>query len=299
MGDHPTNYGSNNPITVAASDVHAAIDAGKNLAQVLPPVEGHRAIVFAPKTGEIKLLERDKLAAPRFLTASPVFNDPAGFILYVKDFQDPATRLFYRLDGTVVAVIDHHIHRNSTEPLRCAQPAQRHGDHIATLKLERSPEWDIWSAASLKPFGQQAFAEFLEDQIDDIIKPDPTAIVDVARGLAVTVGATLRQATNLATGEVQFSYDETVDGKVRGSSASIPTDFQIGIRPFMGSHRYPVDCKLRYRANGSDLKLHYKALHLERITETAIGHVVELITEKTGIVPALGTHDPAAFKRGE
>jgi uncharacterized protein YfdQ (DUF2303 family) len=295
MGDHPTNYGSNNPITIAASDVAAAIEAGKHMAQVIAPVDGHRAAVFAPKTGEIKLLERDKLASPRFLTAAPIFNEAAGFIAYINDFKGPATRLFYRTDGTVVAVIDYHGKANSQTP----SWAPRHGDHVATLKLERSPEWIIWQAANEKPFGQQAFAEFLEDNLADIIKPDPADIVTVARDLTVTTGAVLRRANNQATGEVQFQYDETVNGVVKSSQAAVPTDFDIGIRPFMGTQRFPVNCKLRYRTNGADLKLHFKALHLERVTEAAVDLIIAKIAAETAIQPALGTHDPAAFKRGE
>jgi len=275
--------------------IHAAIEAGKALT-VLHQVKGYKpAIVSTHATGMAKLeLTPEKLDAPRFLTAAPDFNDAGAFIAYVNQFKVAASRIFYKQDGTFAAVIDYHDGIGS-------EVTPRHADHIARLKLLRSPEWEEWAKHSEQQMGQQTFAEFIEDNARDILQPDPETMLRVASGLHATVGANFRQATNQANGQIQLAFDETINGTVNGKEEAIPTTFQVGLRPFLGCARYPVDCRLRYRidrSSGAALKLHFKALHLEPITEAALEAIVARVKDETGIAPALGQHDGDAFKRG-
>jgi uncharacterized protein YfdQ (DUF2303 family) len=283
------------------SDIQAAIDSGRDQVQLLPEITGYLRSVVVPKASEVRSLHRDKLEAPRFLTARVKFHDPQAFIEYFNAFKDEDSRIFYTQAGVFMAVLDYH--------LACAKdgegeiPAgQRHGDHLAILELKRSPEWEAWVTSSGVPMSQQAFAEFIEDHAREIISPDATTMLRVASGLHATIGAEFRQATNQANGQIQLSFNETINGTVNGVAEEIPSQFQIGIRPFMGCDRYPVDCRLRYRIErnaGAALKLHYKALHLEPVTETALSGIIDKIRQDTEVQPALGQHDESAFKRGE
>ena len=174
----------------------------------------------------------------------------------------------------------------------------RHGDHLAVLKLKRSPEWQTWASKSETGMAQVEFAEFIEDNARDILTPGPIEMLEIATGLQATVGATFRSAINQANGTVQLNWDEQVEGSVKGTGKAIPTEFQVGIRPFLGTERYPIDCRLRYRVSGGSLRLHYKALHLDPITEAALEGIVARIRDETSIMPALGAHDQESFKRG-
>lgn len=281
---------------IPTSDILAAVQAGQNLTQAFSRDE-FAPVLAHPEGTKVTLLTPLKLEAPRFLTAAPIFHEVMAFIAYVNEFKDECSRIFYTQDGAFVAVLDYHL---TKEDLIIRQ--QRHGDHTAKLVLKRSPEWLAWDGASEKAMGQQAFAEFIEDNTRDILVPDPETMLRVASGLHATVGATFKQATNQANGQIQLAFNEEINGTVNGTTEQIPTQFQIGLRPFMGCDRYPVDCRLRYRidrSNGAALKLHYKALHLDQITEAAIEAVAAQVGSGTGIVAALGAHDPDAFKRGQ
>jgi len=282
------------PVTINyPSDIAAAIQAGKDQAVLLPEIKGFKRQIVLPGA-RLAELAPDKLDTPRFLTASPVFNDAGAFIAYVNQFKVAASRLFYNAEGCFLAVFDYHDGGGSG-----AKP--RHGDHTARLSLVRSPEWKEWAEHSGQQMGQQAFAEFIEDNARDILDPDPETMLRVASGLHATVGATFRQATNQANGQIQLAFDETINGTVNGKEEAIPTTFRVGLRPFMGCARYPVDCRLRYRidrSSGAALKLHFKALHLDPITEAALDGIVAKVRDETGIAPALGSHDSDAFKRG-
>ena len=272
----------------------AAIAAGVKHTQAQPLPDG-RLLVTAPHLEKGHLIvPAPKLAAPRFLTANPLFNDAAAFIAYVNQFKVAASRIFYNQEGHFLAVIDYHEGTGS-------DAKQHHGDHFAQLSLQRSPEWEEWDEHSEQQMGQQAFAEFIEDNAKDITQPDPETMLRIASGLHATVGATFRQATNQANGQIQLAFDETINGTVNGKEEAIPTTFQVALRPFMGCSRYPIECRLRYRidrSSGASLKLHYKALHLEWITETALDAIVQRVRDETDIAPALGSHDADAFKRG-
>lgn len=284
----------NSQTVTQGSDIEAAIKAGLNQVQLLESIEGHRRVAALPQGVNLTTIPLEKLDQPRFLTAAPVIQDVAGFIAYVNDFKNDGTRILFDQDkGAFVAVIDYHHGQPSLIGLN-----PRHGDHTATLLLVRSPEWKAWAGSSEKGMGQQAFAEFIEDGARDIIDPSPDEMLQVASGLHATTGGTFRKATNLANGQVNFAWDEQVNGTVSGTDKAVPTSFRVALRPFMGTERYPVDCRLRYRIREGALTLHYKALHLEPITEAATEAIAVKIREETGISPCLGRHDAEAFKRG-
>jgi uncharacterized protein YfdQ (DUF2303 family) len=267
----------------------AAIKAGKETLQ-LTNLPGYKPAISAPYiSGGVANLAQEKLDKPRHLAAAPVFHDVKAFIDYVNQFKLEKSHLFYDDQGRFVCVLDYH--QSTVVPF--------HGDHTATLELLRSPEWKTWIGSSEKQMEQQAFAEFIEDNARDVLTPGPAKMMAVATGLQATVGATFRQAINQANGTIQVQWDEQVAGSVRGSNEEIPTEFSVGLRPFMGVSRYPIDCRLRYRLASGNLRLHYKAMHTIAVTEAALEAIVKRIADETAIAPALGKHDPAAFKQGE
>jgi len=266
----------------------AAIQAGKDLTQQFTLSDG-RQVLASPtiSNGHIVFLA-EKLPTPRFLTASPIFHETSEFVAYVSLFKQPGTRIFSTKEGVFHAVVDYHQ----------APSAQKHGDHTAALVLLRSPEWNIWKNHSEQKMDQNAFAEFLEDNAADILNPGAEAMLEVANGLHATTGATFRRAINQSNGQVQFQYDENIDARVAGGTKEVPTTFQVGVRPFYGTERYSIDCRLRYRINGGALSFHYKALHLDALTEAAIDAATLRIADGTGIRPALGNAVLEAVKRG-
>ncbi len=278
------------------NSIQSAVDAGKALVAT-HLVDNYKPMVTAPylPNGAV-LLQPEKLVHPRFLTASPTFHEAKAFIDYVNAFKYMFSRIFYQQEGVFLAVIDYHDPNEDATGDEDERPW--HGDHIAKLILKRSPEWLQWAGHSEKAMTQQEFAEFLEDAARDILQPGPEKMLEIATGLQAKMGAEFRSAINQADGTIQLQYDETVQGQVRGSQEEIPKQFQVALRPFMGTERYPIDCRLRYRITSGALRLHYKALHLEPITEAALEAIVLVIGDQTGIRPALGAHDAAAFLKG-
>jgi len=280
-------------------NIHTAIQAGRQQTQEIhqfgfkPSVAMHQECKLVPLVPE-KLPD-----GPRFLTADVMFYEPDQFIAYLESWQDQGTRVWYNEKGEFQAIIDFHRPPLLDDPTDNPTPSTaRYGDHIARLHLQSSPEWMAWLAKNEKPMGQVEFAEFIEDQARDIVTPDPVTMLQVATGLQANQNCTLRSAINQANGSLTLAWDQQVEGRVQGSNQEIPAQFQIGIRPFVGCARYPVDCRLRYRIDGGKLKMHYEALHLDVIAEDALAKVVEQIAKETALPVAMGACKVEAIKAG-
>jgi len=280
--------------------IDSAIEHGKELTQ-LHKVEGYKPILTNRhfSNGKIDLVP-EKLAKPRFLTAAPLFNEVTAFIQYLRHFQTKHSRIFYQQNGVFIAVIDYHESGNETGEVAVAPgPATaRHGDHLVYLKLLPSPEWAAWISQSGQQMDQLTFAEFLEDHAADLLQPGIEDMLAVATGLQGTTGATFRSAFSQANGAVKIQWDEDVKGTVLGKEVDIPTTFQVGLRPFMGCCRYPVDCRFRWRAKSGEVKLHFKAMGTDPIIEAATDAIVKRIAEEAGITPALGEANQSVFTKG-
>jgi uncharacterized protein YfdQ (DUF2303 family) len=275
-------------------DTSPLIEAGKALTQVLSVPEGFEPIVVTPKDAVIKRLDRVRTNKPRFLAAAPFFNDPVAFAEYINRFADQFSRIWYSIERMeFTCVLDYHQYPEGGNTAEA-----RSGDHIAVLTLKQSPEWKIWKENNERAMVQKTFAEFLEDNSRDVVSPSIAEMLEVATGLNATSNATFRSAINQSNGTVNFQFDENVAGTVKGTDKAIPTAFRIGIRPFMGSERYPVECRLRYRLKDGSLVLHYKALHLDPIVEASVEGIAATLRDATTLPVALGHSNADVFKVG-
>ena len=271
------------------SDIAAAIQAGLDQVQVIDVPDNHRPVIVHPGTHAVSQLEREKLIRPRFLTAEPLFHEVQGFIAYLNDFKDECSRIWHDGQGGFLAVLDYHQSR---------EPDARHADHRARLSLKRSPEWNAWTGQNGQPMSQVEFGEFIEDHARDVLD-QLDALTEVASGLQATSGATFKSAFNQANGSIGIHWDEEVQGRVAGKDMEVPNQFQVGLRPFYGCERYPIDCRLRYRIPSGHLKLFFKCLHLEPITEAAIEAIVLRVRDETGIEPRLGSAELGVVAKGQ
>lgn len=283
--------------TTMHDNIQTAIQAGRMQTQEIIN-KGFKNAVAMHNECKLVLLTPDKLEKPRFLTADVTFHEPDRFMDYLNAWADEASRVFYTDGGEFMAVIDYHRPEKTAPEQPGMARIPQHGDHIARLKLVPSPEWKEWSDWNGKEMGQVGFAEFIEDHARDIVSPDPMTMLRIATGLQAQQNSTFRSAINQTNGAINVAFDNQIEGKVQGTNQEIPAQFQVGLRPFMGTARYPVDCRLRYRVPNGQLKLLYKALHLDVIVEDALAKVVEHIAKETALPVAMGACKLETIKAG-
>jgi uncharacterized protein YfdQ (DUF2303 family) len=173
------------------------------------------------------------------------------------------------------------------------------GDWRAQYTPLVSPEWSIWSGMSGKRGPQKEFAEFIEQNLDDVFssgehEPAGAVLLELSQVLHATTKAEFSSAVRLSNGTTQLRYSETTTATGGNGSLDVPEMFFLSIPVFIGGPHYKVAARLRYRVQGSTLQIGYDLVRPHKVVEAAADDIIERITETTQLVPYMGV--PAATR---
>lgn len=228
------------------------------------------------------------LDAPKRKRARVSLYEEVSFTDYVNRHKiDGATHIFGKATETAagfLAIIDYH-------GKETGKPA--FGEHIAELKLEITPEWGRWIAKNQKFMSQHEFAEHIEDNLTDIISPDPAALLEVAQGLQGIKNVQFKSGRNLRDGAIKLEYVETIEvsgtTNRRDASFSVPEKFKLQIVPFVGAHGVEIEARLRFRVgNDGSLAFAYILNRPYKVIEDAFTVTRQDIEKGTSINVLLG-----------
>lgn len=209
----------------------------------------------------VELIYNEHNTAPERVKANVTVLDPASFIEYYTLFSDPNSRVF--ADETtlrVLAVLDYH---------GAGEGGPRWGSHRVTLALRQSEEWKVWLSGNNKQMAQQTFAEFLEQNSMDIVKPSPADMLAVARDLEATTEVEFGSGIRMSDGQMRFKYTETTKATVGAGTLAVPEQFVLNIPAFIGGERVPMQALLRFRVREGKLVIWYTLVRPEEVIRTA------------------------------
>lgn len=239
------------------------------------------SVVVPPgATHQVVDLERH-LEAPRRQKGTATFITDESLSRYVREQGDADITALYANPELwkVVAVLNHH-----TDEF----PAW--GDHRAVLQLKSTTAWTRWSGSDGRLGTQTAFAELIEEGIDDVVDPPGAELLELAQSFQAHTKVEFKSQRRLDNGETQLTYSETIDARAgQQGTITIPKEFVLGIAPFEGCEPYKVVARLRYRINNGDLQIGYRLLRPEDIQRAAFDDVVERIEQATEITAFRGT----------
>lgn len=223
-------------------------------------------------------------------------GDLASLIKHVNRFKDTDSVVFADTDRnnpTITAVLDYHKAGSSSDP--------RFGYHRSHYEFPVSDEWKAWTGASGREMSQGSFAEFIESRIVDVVEfsPEfksaqafaekcgitfatPAQVMELSRGLSITVDSKLATTVNLQNGirQIQFSENHVGDN---GTALKVPGAFLVGIPAFRGEARYQVCVRLRYRKSGATLNWIMDLWRHEEVFDAAIRDACEKVEQATGL----------------
>lgn len=257
------------------------------LAQALGKPVDHEKLAYPlalrPQELRIEGLE-EHLPAPVRIRQHLTMLDAESFIAYVTRFSTAATAVFCNgpQGRTFSAIIDYH------QP---DQPSWR--DHKVSYQCPTTVEWGNWKDADRKRFSQADFAEFIEDNVKDIVQPEndsraPSAadMLEISRTLEAKKNISFRQGTRLDNGQVQLTYNEQIDGRAgETGQLAIPEQFYIGVKPFLGGDAFCVQARFRYRIREGALVMWFELVRPDKVLEEAYNAVRTKIAEGIGQVP--------------
>lgn len=251
-----------------------AIAFGATIAEAshaIAGADGERPYVVLPEGYQVHDLEH-LLPTPTRKRGKITLAQTSAFIEYYKKH-----RLGSQIYGTTepprfVAVLDDH---------RQIDAGWR--DHTAHYNCPLSTEWNTWNGMNRKQMKQNDFAQFIEDNLPDIVEPEAAHMLEVSRTLEAKKNVNFASGVRLANGEVQFTYEEKIEGTAGKGQFRVPETFAIGIPVFHGGPRYRIEARLRYRiADGGQMQMWYDLVRPHKIIEDAALEVWAEIETQTG-----------------
>lgn len=251
--------------------------------------------VLLHRDGRIESLER-YLPEPLRARARAIFNEPVSFIDYVNAHAEEGTHLFGDVteqSGSFIAILDYHL----PTTLESAKQGAQWGEHTARLNLQVTPEWQRWLGSNAKPFEQAQFAEFLEDNVRDVVKPSGAELLEVALTLQAAKKVAFRSGVRLSNGEHQLTYVEEIAGQAGATGQlQVPERFTIAVAPFEGTDPVEIEVRLRYRLMEGRVVFIYQLLRPDVAIRAVWQRIRERIASETGHAVHRGMADVLAPK---
>ena len=249
-----------------ATEAKTVADLAQQAANAEELYEGNIYLV-ANAEGGVRLVDTDEYAdrPRRKAEISKVVSDQDSFEAYLNKHAVP--------EETEITASVRSAHFTAVINAGTAEEAGW-GDHYVQLQLRASDEWTKWTNASGKLMRQEEFAEFIEDNAQNIVEPSSAEILEIAQSLQIKRGVDFESGTRLADGNVQFGYRETTNATAGATGQlSVPATLSIALRPFDGGEAYKVTAHFRYRLQGSVLLLGFKLQEPAKIREDAFKEV--------------------------
>lgn len=282
------DYRNENP-PVHMSDAEVALAAGAAIGKPQAPLwqqaeAGNASYAVIPKGYELKSLE-EFLACPLRVREEVALQDTDSFVAYVNAFKVPeTTRILFDIDTErFAAVLDYHEAADGDvlHPSWC--------DHVATFMPRKSEEWKAWIASNRKEMAQVQFARFIEDNMPDVKEPNSAEFLQIALTFEAKKSVEFSSGVRLASGQIQFQYDEIVRGAAQKGTMEVPEHFVLGIPIHTNGPAYRIPVRLHWRLDGSKLLFWYEVVRPHKYLEDALSAIQQRVTTDTGISVLAGS----------
>ncbi len=262
-------------------NIKTAIEAGKNLSPIqVPPQRDGIPFIVIPEGSSLKSLKELIPNLPARKRGNVEVFEFDGFARYFNEHKSADSRIFGGIGSegaSFKGILDFH----------GKEPAWQ--EHTVTLKTVHSHEWKLWIGSNGKAMDQTTFAQFVEDNLPDFLKPAGAAMLEIALNLTATKSVTFESAKKMENGNQRFLYQETTDAKCAKGSFEIPEAFSINIPVFQGNAFTQVDARFRYRLSGGTIALWYELVRPHKIIEEACETLKGMIEARCETTPFIGT----------
>lgn len=245
------------------------------------------------------------LKAPLRRTGTAKVLTSGALIALVTRHKDSDSAIFATIEpAQIVGVIDYHMVQQEAGPAAFTNRA-RFGKHRVQYDFPLTPQYEAWTGQDGEPLKQREFAEFIEENIVDLVSPSPVEaayeklfhtkfgspaeLMTLSRGLAIRVDTVVKEAHTLQSGEAEIQFSEEHKPGVGGGKLIVPGLFVTSFPLFEGEEPTRVVWRLRYRLNGGSLMWVFSAYRLDDVIRAKVLQVVSAVAAGTGLPSYLGT----------
>lgn len=262
-----------------------AVKAVRDLARESVKTETGEVVHYAIAPAGSQLINLEKVQYPHGLPpdriiAAPKFQDGDSFCRYVNSFKDDYSRVFANAETrSFLAALDYH--QNDGIPSFVS--------HKASFELKYSPEFRLWYGLHDKLVSQNDFAEFLEDNRADIVRPDAATMLEIAKDLQAHSEVTFASKVNTVNGAAVLNYEEQIKATVSTGRIEVPETFTIRIPVFFGELPQEITARLRFRISDGKLKFQFKLYRPEETIAKAFEEARAVIAAAVDLDVLLGS----------
>lgn len=265
------------------NNMQAVIDAARQGAAPAVVHEGNgRKMIVIPgigdKPGRLETVNTEELGAHPLRKRGTV---------QVFDAASLNTIMAENADHAITVYVD----RNPTEPAVVAvlnghgAKGPGWGDFRASINFRATPQWLKWAGIDGRLMSQQDFANFIEDNLLDVLDPAPADMLEISRSLMVTRTTEYKSVTRPKSGLIQFK-NESAD--TFAESTRVPDEITLLLSPLFGVPPQSVTARFRYRIEGGALKLGVKLQRIEELMDAIMRDVLGAIVLPPGAVMVEG-----------
>lgn len=267
-----------------ASDQAALLAAGAALGSPRThSTPDARPYAIVPEGYEVQELPRAH--RPERPKALVKLRDAASFITYFNDHKTDYSRIFAQLDPALfLAVFDEF--SVVTEGDAGVWPQADWREFRAAFAVPPSREWLLWTAANRKHMTQLSFAEFLQDNLPDVVQPAGADLLELALNFEAAQTGTYVATQRLQDGShnLQWRADNNASGSVR-----LPEHITLQIPVFENETPSELTARLKYRVKDGALTLWYELVRPHKVLEAAFRAAWDRIAQGTGATILLGS----------
>jgi len=281
--------------------------------------EPHVAVIRKGDSVEIQSLETHIAAArgkPRARTGTASVTSLWSFIALVNRHKRASESVVFAdtdwRKPSLTAVLDYHLPatENDQDVDAFEDEGARNGKHRVHYAYPLSDPWKQWVDANGRKMAQADFAQFLEDHITELASPTeaernqweadfkakfatPSELLDLSRGLEVTVGSRIKNRTKLQTGETQMVF-EVEYADANGGELVVPGLFLLSVAPFHRGESIRIPVRLRFRAGGSDIVWFFEMVRPDQFIDERLKDDAAEVNTATGLPVIDGSPEMAA-----
>lgn len=245
----------------------------KGLGEGLP--ENVPLLVDRRPGGKVESIKRqieDYRLTPERRRGTATVTTLKSFTELVNRHKDEGSAIFGKTswpEPKLTAVIDYH----------SVDKTARRGEHRIVYPFPLTDEIKTWIDLNGKMMEQADFAAFLEEHAAELAAPfdgekteyehlfkerfsNPIELIELSRHLEVFVGAKVKRAERLQTGERTVEFVEEHQN-ASGEKVDIPGIFMVAVRAFMDGEPVRIPARLRYRLSGGTIKWFYQLYRWE------------------------------------
>lgn len=272
-------------VGASAESVRALLEAGAALSKPRMAA-GDDAAAFVSLPPDFTLAQAPVLEMPRRPKGVVKLRDAASFIDYFTAHAAPRSRIYGQLDpAKFLAVFDDFYRAEDAEEV--AQQADWRGFR-AEFVVPPSREWTIWHSVNRKDLGQLSFAEFLQDNLPDVVQPDGASLLEMCLNFEAVQGGKVVATQRLQDGSqnLQFQAENNSSGSVK-----LPPEITLCIPVFENEPPRELQARLRYRINRDNgaIVLRIELVRSHKVLEAAFRETWAAIARATGETILLGT----------